>query len=167
MNGRARSITACGETLCHILSCQNGYEKQREERETLFNPNCPQNEVSHRIPLLSSEEFIQRSRLDFEESAGINASIGSDATTELWGLVCCCTPLLGYSVSPPGDHDSLIKYSYRQHRKYQQEHKVSLKLSCLPAQAPFHVSLTERAECRLTHNVPNFPLFPSPPCLVS
>lgn len=67
----------------------------------------------------------------------------------------------------PGDHDSLIKYSYRQHRKYEQEHKVSLKLSCLPAQAPFHVSLTEKAECCLTHNVPNFPLFLSPPCLVS
>lgn len=83
MNGRTRFITACSEALCHILSCQNGNQKQKEERETLFNPICPQNGVSHRIPLVSSEEFIQQSRLDFKESAGINGSIGSEATTDL------------------------------------------------------------------------------------
>lgn len=80
MNGCAFSITACSKNLMSYPILSKCISKRERREKTLFNPNCLQNEAS--IPLLSSVEFARRSRLDFKESAGINASIGSCAITE-------------------------------------------------------------------------------------
>lgn len=102
-------LQPAAENICHIRSCQNAYQKEREEKKLYSIPNCLQNEASHRAPLLSSVEFARRSRLDLKESAGLNASIGSCGRTER-----CAAGIQHFAL---GEHDSLIKYSYRQHHK--------------------------------------------------
>lgn len=116
IDGCAFTITACSENLMSFPILSKCISKRERREKTLFNPNCPQNEASHRILVLSSVEFARWCRLDFKASAGINASIGSSAITERRGLVWCRNRCWD-TVFPPGEHDSLIKYSYRQHHK--------------------------------------------------
>lgn len=97
--------------------------------ETLFRPICEQKCVSRFFNVKKKKTFR-----NLQESMPLLAAV-LKPSSKAW-----CSAQTQHS--PPGIHDSLIKYSYRQHRKYKQN-RVPSKPWCPRAQTPFHVTLTK------------------------
>lgn len=91
------------------------------KKKTLFSPICEQKYISHFFHVKKKCSGICRNQCLY------------------WQLCSNRAPRLGLLL---GIHDSLIKYSYRQHRKYKQN-RVPSKPWCPRAQTPFHVTLTK------------------------